>query len=161
MDAHRRAELAIMKLLSNPTKLDFLRSVDILFFDEMGQVSALLMSILDMILRKVRHNNIFMGGVLLVFSMDHTQIQPIGGRPFLTSSNIVSCFKMVALEHSVRAHHDLIFQKIQKISRYPHSKFIESPELVDEFVRLCSAHLTFLETWENEKITPTTMRLYS
>ena len=109
MDAHRRAELAIIKLSSNPTKLGFLRSLNILFFDEMRQASALLLSTLDVILRKVRHNNIFMGGVLLIFSTDHTQIQPIGGRPFLTSYNIVSCFKMVALEHSVRAHNDLVF----------------------------------------------------
>ena len=31
VDAHRRAELAIIKLLGNPKKLDFMRSVDILF----------------------------------------------------------------------------------------------------------------------------------
>ena len=161
MDAHRRAEMAIIKLLSKPTKLDFLRSVDIIFFDEMGQVSSLLLSMLDMILRKVRHSNIYMGGVLLIFSMDHTQIQPIDGRPFLTSSNIVSCFKMVCLEHSVRAHNDPEFQRIQQISRFPHSKFDEDPSLVDEFINLCSEHLTFVDDWDDERITPTTMRLYS
>ena len=161
VDAHRRAELAIIKLLGNPKKLDFMRSVDILFFDEMGQVSSLMLSILDMILRKVRHNNIFMGGVLLIFSMDHTQIQPIDGRPFLTSAHIISCFKTVELQHSVRASSDSAFQEIQKISRYPHSRFLEEPELVEKFVTLCSEHLTFVENWDDDRITPTTMRLYS
>ena len=33
---HRRAELEILNLTKNPNKIVFLRSVDVLVFDEMG-----------------------------------------------------------------------------------------------------------------------------
>ena len=58
-----------------------------------------------------------MGGVLIIFSMDHTWIQPIHGYPCLTSYHIIPCFKMVALEHSVQASDDDSFQIIQQIGR--------------------------------------------
>ena len=159
--AHRQAELAILVLLRKPKKMDFLRAINILFFDEMGQVSDVVLAILDIILRKVRNSNIYMGGVLIIFSMDHTQIQPIGGRPFLTSCHIIPCFKMVALEHSVRASNDDVFVRIQKIARFNYSRFETEPELIDEFVLLCSNSFTFVESWDNDAILPSTMRLYS
>ena len=77
------------------------------------------------------------------------------------SAHIISCFKTVELQHSVRASSDLAFQEIQKISRYPHSRFLQEPELVKTFVTLCSEHLIFVENWNDDRITPTTMRLYS
>ena len=53
-------------------------------FDEMGQYSAEFLATFDIILRKVMNSNILFGGVLVIFSMNHTQIQPICVRPFLT-----------------------------------------------------------------------------
>ena len=58
------AEIAIVKLLRMPKKLNVLRSLNILFIDEIGQVSAELLSVLDIILRRIRDSNIFMGGVI-------------------------------------------------------------------------------------------------
>ena len=120
-----------------------------------------ILSTFDMIFMKVRNSTIFMGGVLLVFSMDHTQIQPITEPPFFTSSHIVPCFKMIALNHSITTFGDLPFQKIQQISRHLHYSFWDDPNLVEEFINLCSEHLTFLDTWEDDNITPSAMRLYS
>ena len=55
------------------------------------------------ILRHVRKINVYMGGVLLLGTLDHMQIQPaFNQRPFLTENSIISCSKMVALKHSVR-----------------------------------------------------------
>ena len=99
--AHCQAELAILSLMRKPEKLNFLRVVNMIFFDEMGQVSDLILSILDVILRKVRNSNVYMGGVVIIFLMDHTQIQRINSRPFLTSCHIIPCFKAVGFEHSV------------------------------------------------------------
>ena len=59
-----------------------------------------------------------MGGVLIIFSMDHTQIQTVGGHPFMESCHIISCFKMVPLDNYLRAFNDDIFKCIQKISRF-------------------------------------------
>lgn len=158
---HRKAELAIAKLLRTPKKLNLLRTLDVLFFDEMGQVSAEMLNIFDMILREVRNTNVYMGGVHLIFSMDHTQIQPVKGRPFLTSCNVLPCFKMVELQESVRASGDMTFQRIQQIARYSHKRLKKEPHLIEEFKRLCSDHLTFVPTWDDDKIGPRTMRLYS
>ena len=109
----QKAELAILKLLQNPIKIKFLQSLDILFCDEMGQMPAELLSTVDIILRRVRECNTYLGGLLLIFTIDHTQIQPVEGRPFLTSSHMVPCFKTVALEESVRAASDLRLKRLQ------------------------------------------------
>ena len=39
--------------------------------------------------------------------------------------------------------------------------FEEDPELMDEFKNLCSNSFIFVDTWEDDNIQPTTMRLYS
>ena len=159
--AHRQAKLAIISLLWNPEKLDFLRSVNIIFFDEMGQVSDVTLAMIDIVLRKVRNSNVYMGGVLIIFSMDHTQIQPLTGRPFLTSCHIVPCFRTVALELSVRASTDDAFVRIQQIARMSYRKLNEHPHLVDEFISLCSNSFSFATSWTDPRILPSTMRLYS
>jgi hypothetical protein len=46
MSVHRKAELAIQKILRSPIKLNFLLSLDIIFIDELGQLSSDLMAIL-------------------------------------------------------------------------------------------------------------------
>ena len=158
---HRRAELAILKLLRNPKKLDLVRTLDIIFFDEMGQVSSEYLSTLDIILRKVRGSNIFFGGILVIFTMDHTQLQPVQGRPFLTSCYVLSCFKTVSLVCSVRASNDPEFRRIQQIARYSYQKNLANPELIDEFIQLCSENLTFVSNWDDDAISTSTMRLYS
>ena len=161
LNPHRRAELAILQLMKKPKLMDFIKSVHILFFDEMGQISAEFLATFDIILRKVRNSNIYMGGTLMIFTMDHTQIQPIKGHPFLISCHVIPCFKMVNLCHSVRASGDILFKRIQEIARYNYRKFAEEPELIEEFISLCSEHLTFVDNWDHVKITTATMRLYS
>ena len=47
---YRRAELAILNLIKQPQEINFLRSVDTLAFDNMGQSSAKILSIFDIIL---------------------------------------------------------------------------------------------------------------
>ena len=69
---HRRAELAILKLLRNPKNIELLRSLDMICFDEMGQVSSELISKFDIICRKIRNSNTCMGGILIIFTMEHT-----------------------------------------------------------------------------------------
>ena len=158
---HRRSELAIIKLMKSPKRIEFIRSIDVIFFDEMGQVSSEFLATFDIILRKIRNSNIYMGGVLFIFSMDHTQIQPIEGHPFLTSCHIIPCYKMILLKNSVRAHNDLNFKRIQEIARFNYKKIEKNPELIDEFITLCSENFTFIERWDDDRILPSTMRLYS
>ena len=82
LSPHRMAELSIIKLLQDPVKLNIIQTMEVLFFDEAGQKSAELLSVLDFILLKVRDNNIFLGGLLILSTMDHSQLSPVKRRPF-------------------------------------------------------------------------------
>ena len=70
-------------------------------------------------------------------------------------------FTMISLQHSVRAADDPSFFCIQQICRYDYLTLEENPEYVAEFKHLCSEHLTFLDSWEDPDIPPSTIRLYS
>ena len=97
------------------------------FFDEMGQCSAELLTIFDIILRKVRNSNILFGGVMIIFSMNHTQNKPICGHPFLTSCHVIPCFKMATLKHYIRSVNYVPFKCIQQIARYKYKILEEEP----------------------------------
>ena len=158
---HRRAELALIQILKDPRKMHILLYLDILIGDEIGQLSDEFVATLDIILRRLRDNSLYLGGVLLICTLDHTQIQAIESRPFLTSTNVIPCFLMIALNHSVRASDDANFFRIQQIARYHHRTLEEKPELIEEFISLCSQYLTFVDDWNNPQIPPNCMRLYS
>ena len=158
---HRRAELAILKLMRDPKKIDFLRSLNSICGDEFGQISSELFATFDMIFRTIRNSNMFFGGVLILGTLDHLQIQPIDGRPFLTSNSIISCFKMAKLDHSVRGYGDEPFLEIQRIARNHHRTLNESPELIARFRQLCSDNFTFVDNWDDPAINASTFRLFS
>ena len=151
---HRLAELAICKLLRSPEKLNLLRALDVIFLDEIGQLSAEMLSVLDIILRKTRDSNIFMGGILIISTMDHTQLQPVEGRPFLLSSHVITCFKMIKLQSSVRASDDIELQRIIQIASMHYSAYVDDPELLVEFRTLVSNTCVFVENWDSPEITP-------
>ena len=98
MSAYKIAEAAISRLQRYPEKLNLLRMLDVLFFDEIGQLPAEIFAAIEIILRRVPDSNEFMGGVIIISTMDHTQLQPVAGRPFLLSLYVITCFKMVKLE---------------------------------------------------------------
>ena len=124
---HRCAKLRLLNSLKKTKKMEFLWSLDVLFFDEMGQCSVEILATFDIISQKVRNINICFGGVLIIFSVDHTQIQPIRGQPFLASSHVIPCFKMVTLKHYIRSVNYVPFKCIQQIARYKYKILEEEP----------------------------------
>jgi hypothetical protein len=126
--------------------------------DEAGQTSAELLSTLDIILRRVRTNNTFFGGVLLLGTMDHMQLPPVRGLPFLVSSHMMSCFQMVRVKQSVRAHGDLNYMELQKIARMLPKEY--TPMILQWFRSLCKDVFIFVDSWEDECIDRQTVRLY-
>ena len=56
---------------------------------------------------------------------------------------------------------DDIFKRIHKISGFNYQRTKDEPEIVDEFLILRSENLTFVDTWDDNKITSSAMRLYS
>ena len=101
LSVHELAEEAIQRIMRDPIRFYSIVTLCILLVDEIGQLSAQILSVLDIIFRKIRKNNIFMGGVLLICTLDHRQLEPVSGDPFLTASSIVSCFDCVLLSRSV------------------------------------------------------------
>ena len=132
-----------------------------LFFDEIGQLPSELFSAIEIILRRIRQSTVFMGGVIIISTIDHTQLQPVNGRPFLLSTHVITCFKMVKLRTSVRAVGDQDYQRLQQIIRIHYSKYIEQPELLDELRELLANVPTYVENWSSSEITSNTYRLYA
>jgi len=114
---YRCAQQSLDKIRRNQLYLHALLTVDVIFLDEAGQVSAEQLSIFDIILRKLRRSRIPFGGVLLIGTMDHTQTQPIKALPFLLSSLILTSFTMVQLKESVPAAEDTLFCEFQNPTR--------------------------------------------
>ena len=93
--------------------------------------------------------------------MDHTQLKPVEGRPFLLSTHVITCFKMFKLETSVRAVGDTPFQRLQKVLSMHYIKFTDKPELLDELRGLLHTVPTYVDNWSSPVITSDTYRLYS
>ena len=105
-------QLAINELnkKANIKFLQLLMTTDVILVDECGQISAEEMQLKDMELRYVKKSHAMFGGTLILGSFDERQIGTIKGMPFLLSSFMQSYFTIVRLEHSVRAHGDVILQ---------------------------------------------------
>ena len=155
---YKTAETAIARLLQEPEKENILRCLDILFIDEVGQVSAELLSTYDMILRRIRNTQIVFGGVLIIGTLDHTQLLPVSGRPLLLSSLIITCFVMVNLKTSVRCVDDDNFMRLQELLQMNYLKYT-SQDLV-ELRNLLSTVPTFVSDWNSPEIGSNTYRLY-
>ena len=159
MSPQRMAELAIIKIQKDPVKERFIKTVHVFNLDEAANLAAELLSVIDIICRKIRGINLPFGGIHFNGTMDASQFISITGRPFLLSSLILTSFKMIKLSHSVRAANDPDFQRLQIIARL-HPGSINN-EIVDEFKTLCNSVFTFVPSWECNEICPNTYRLYS
>ena len=113
-----------------------LLTIDVLFFDELAQMSAQQLSTIDIIMRHLRKSQIPFGGVLILCTMDHCQIQPINQLPLLTSTLILTCFHGIKLKHSVRAHGDIPFQQLQQITRMNPYELTNNNTIKSEFYEL-------------------------
>ena len=73
--------------MRKPNKLDIIISLDVLCIYDLGQLSSQAISVLDIILRHIRNKNIYLGGLLIIFMMYHTQIKKWIHTPFLLHHN--------------------------------------------------------------------------
>ena len=122
----------------------------LIFADELSKISAEEFSVYDIILRNIRGSSTFMGGIRLIGTLDHLQIQPINGRPFLTASVVIPCFKMIALKHSVRAVGSE-YVKLQYLERKDYVEFDNNPDLLVRFREICSKIFTFVDSWNDDR----------
>ncbi|MDB4430362.1 GIY-YIG nuclease family protein [bacterium] len=169
MSPFKLAQEALGKITRKPDLMFLIRTMDAIFLDEAATVSAEILSALDIILRVERKSQIPFGGILILGTMDPTQIQPINQLPFLTSSLMLTCFLMVELKCSVRAHGDTDFQRLQAIIRMnpfvlmtPNTPMTsEQIAIKEEFFELAGRVLTFVPNWSDPRISPNMMRVFS
>lgn len=148
MNVNRLAELTIIKFHKSPTSLYYLRQLDVLFCDEGGQMSCDIWATLDIVLRTIRESSLYMGGILIVMSMDPEQLKPIKGMPFLMSPVMLTNYVAIVLKHSVRASTDLRLQRLNNIARqYNHTN-----EELEEFKRIIIQHCNHVPSWESIEI---------
>ena len=160
--SYRAAQQAIEKILRKPINLHVLLTLDVLFLDECGQISAEQVATLDIIFRKVRNSNLPFGGVLIIGTLDHAQCQPINALPFLMSSLMLTSFTFVQLRESVRADEDEIhFREFQQLTRLPPNKLKADSVLKSRFYDLAGNIFTFATDWADPKITRHTTRMYA
>ena len=137
------AERAISQLYRKPDKMHLLQTLDILGLDELGSMSAEYVCIIDIILRYVRESNKPFGGLLLICTLDHLQIDPCSGKHPLLCPLFISSFKFYKLTESVRAAQDFEWQRIQEITRLSHDELC-IPEIKEEFISLIVKCCSFM-----------------
>ena len=93
--------------------------------------------------------------------MDNEQIQPINQLPFLTSTLVMTCFEAFELQHSVRAHGDPDFQRLQNITQMCPFRLRANNDLKNDFFNLMEQFFTFVPNWNDNRITPNMVRVFS
>ena len=68
---------------------------------------------------------------------------------------------MAELKHSVRAHGDRYFQRLQEITRMDPFELIENSSARDEFHELVARILAYVPSWNNRRISPNMMKAFS
>ena len=53
--------------------------MQVLFIDEVGQISSELMAILNVILRTIRKSTTYLVELLIISTLDHIQLPPVNG----------------------------------------------------------------------------------
>ena len=86
--------------------------MQILFIQEVGQVSSELMDILDIVPLTVRKSISYLGGLLIAVILYQRQLPPVNGKYFTTSPHMIPFFESKVLQHSERANCDPNFPKI-------------------------------------------------
>ena len=145
--------------MRSATGLEYIRSLDVLLIDELGNISAELIASLDIIFRRVRDNPAFFGGMLVFGSMDALQLKPVDGRPPLLSPQVTTCFDFLPLDHSVRAAQCPALQRLIQICRLSPTELTE--KIRREFVKLITTKCTFVPDWDDPQLRPDMLRMFA
>jgi predicted GIY-YIG superfamily endonuclease len=152
---NKQIDQSIRGLNQNPERIQFLRMLDILFIDEMGYVSAELLNVMDTVMRHIRGKSAFMGGVLLIATIDDQQLPPVKAKPALVSSLVFTSFQMLGVKHSVRARNDDTLQTLINISR----EHEPSEKNVEQFIDIIMNKCVHVQNWNDPKIIRGTIRV--
>jgi predicted GIY-YIG superfamily endonuclease/DNA replication protein DnaC len=165
LSVSEQAERAYQKLLKNPKALEFLRQLDFLALDELGEFSTQQLEVLDMVLRLVRNSKMFMGGIIIIATMDQLQMRPIRGQPVLLSYFLLTSFRLARLDQFVRASTDHNLQRIQALTRLPAVAFQKKAdksitEAESEMRQLLDITFNWVDKYENPILPTNAMYIF-
>ena len=141
------SERIISSLYKRPSNLEFHRTVDVEFLDELGPIAAELLNARDIVLRYIRNSTRPNGGKLDIVTFDHLQTHPIQGTHPLLSPFLSSIYTFHRLQQAVRACH-AAWRRIQDITRLSPTE-LASPEVETEFTSLLTKHCNFVAKEED------------
>ena len=153
----RLAESAIMKILRQPFKIAFIRALDILYFDEMGQNSAQMLATIDIICRRMHGSELFMGGIIILGKIDDLELRPITGQPILLSPHIMTSFSILRLDRLVQCSTDPNLQQIIDISHMKRSEYEKDESLLSKVGNKLIQHCIWLNNWDSTQIPPSAL----
>lgn len=152
---HNLAEMSISKLVQNPVRLQSLKAIKILLIEEIGMVSAEMLALMDLILRRIRHSSAPFGGVLLMATGDPRQLPPVQGHSVWTSYHMITTFKILLLQHYVRCAADTDLRRMNDLLRISKLTDNEMDEFMEIFHRRCDKN--FVEDWDD--VSPDILRV--
>ena len=153
------AERCISALYRKPERLEYLRTRDVLLFDEYGNASAEMASVFDTVTKYIKDSNRPNGGMLVIGTMDNLQIDPCSGRHPMMSPLFVSNFIFFRLHQCVRSAMDNNWLRLQQITRLSPQK-LDDPAIRNEFVNLFAANVGSIPTSAQKHLPPNALFVY-
>lgn len=152
-------ERCISSLHRKPEKLEFIRTLDLMHFDELGNTSAENLAVKDNVFRYTRDSARPNGGLLEIGTLDHLQIDPCKGRHPLLSPLFINNFLFRRLHESVRSATDANWRRIQEITRLSPS-MLANPEIKNEFITLFMQHVSSIPSDAAKHLPPNALFIY-
>ena len=126
----------LQKLRNDIPKQILMKRIDILYFEEIGMVSAEEFAAIDHILQKTRDSYAPFGGVLILGTGDPKQLPPPQGRLLWTSPLIITSVRMFSLTRCVRMA-DVVGRQFLEMLSVPSISADDSEKILKTFAENC------------------------
>ena len=133
----------IRNLSKNELSCILLKQADIIFFEELGVVSAELYSVPDTAMKHLMNNDMKMGGKLVISNGDPFQLQAINGRSMWLSTHFLFQYDVLLLEHYVRSRSDPKLQELLTLLR----KIDHTEVDIDHVTSIMCENCNFVDNW--------------
>ena len=153
---HSWASSTLVYLARNPIRYAYLKRLKVILFEEFSLLSSEMLAVMDIVLRSIKGNDKFLGGVLFMATGDPCQLSPIDGTPVWASHHFISSFSIVNMINCVRARHDGDLQQIIDILRTMQPTVRQIQTFTDIMSRRCLPALC-LPSWSD--VPPDVLRI--
>lgn len=142
------AEKALATMYRRPDLFHFWRTLDFLYIDEFGMLSAETLATIDIIAKHCKQSSKFLGGMYVLATIDILQLLPFRGTPVMLSMTMVTEFTFRELKESVRAASDRNLRELCNLART--ATWTKRDET--RFVQLLTDNCTFVDSFDSPLI---------